>query len=390
MKLHHDSISHYLSQILNQGLDFDISSIESFETDEDRELAYGLICLSEDLTFYKQRSDNLRDNLKEALFNSSAIAITNTEGVITEVNDIFVELTGYSKHRLLGNTFSLISSNYHSEEYFRSMWNCISSGKVWEGEFRNQSKNGNLFWVNTHIFPIRNTDGVIIEYWSIRRNITEKKNIEEELKLAHFKLEKASETKDFLMKEMHHRIKNNLQLLVSMLRLMIANENELRGKLEKIINRINSIATVHEVFYKHIEKGSIDLKTYLSTTFDKERFAGLEDTHLEISGESVSVSIEQCTYLGIVMNELITNSTKYAWLNEKSCSKKIIINYRNQQDQLLIDYYDNGQGFSSENVNKGFGSSIIEMLVEEQLGGNLKINSTSGMHATIEMPLISE
>ena len=149
MKLRHDSISHYLSQILNQGLDFDISDIDSYETTEDKELAYGLICLSEDLNFHKKRSDNL----KQALFNSSAIAITNTKGIITEVNDLFIELTGYSKHRLIGSTFNLINSNYHPEVYFRTMWRCISSGNVWEGEFRNQSKDGNIFWVNTHIFP---------------------------------------------------------------------------------------------------------------------------------------------------------------------------------------------------------------------------------------------
>ena len=75
------------------------------------------------------------------------------------------------------------------------------------------------------------------------------------------------------------------------------------------------------MFYRHIEEGALDLYEYLSNTFTKDRISGIDDTRIQINGAPVSIEIEPCTYLGIIINELITNSSKYAWPTPQKKSK---------------------------------------------------------------------
>ena len=204
----HDIISDYLSQILNDELDFSLVDLDNFKSEKDKELAYGLITLSEDLQFYKKKSNLLIDNLQAALFNSSAVAITDQNGIIKKVNSQFIQLTGYTENQLLNNSFKLLNSGFHSKAYFKQMWDTINSGKVWQGEFKNQSKNGNYFWVYTHIFPIKNIDGEIEEFWSIRQNISEKKHIEESLQKANKDLKDKVEKESDLNQELKNVVSN--------------------------------------------------------------------------------------------------------------------------------------------------------------------------------------
>ena len=203
-------------------------------------------------------------------------------------------------------------------------------------------------------------------------------------------LQKALKTKDYLMREMHHRIKNNLQLLISMLRLMKGSiSTNANGVVKDIIGRINSISSVHEVFYQKIENNSINLIEYLEKTFTKERTGAASATNLTIIGDEYMVKIEPCTYIGIVVNELITNSIKYAWKDLDIEDSEIIIEYKLKKDHLYIDYHDNGSGFNQKTVKPGLGTTLVELLVKEQLMGELEINSVNGNHVQLQIPIQS-
>jgi PAS domain S-box-containing protein len=112
------------------------------------------------------------ENLSIALNESSIMAYTTPQGVITEVNDKFCEVSGYSREELLGKTHRMVCSSYHSKEFFAELWVTIASGHVWKGEICNRTKSGDIYWVDTTIVPFKDTEGVIYSYLAIRHEIT--------------------------------------------------------------------------------------------------------------------------------------------------------------------------------------------------------------------------
>lgn len=103
------------------------------------------------------------------------ISVTDAKGVIQEVNETFCEISQYSRDELLGKTHSVINSKYHPKEFWSDLWSSISSGKIWKGEIKNRSKDGNYYWVDTIIIPAIDESNKIIRYYSFRNVITQRK-----------------------------------------------------------------------------------------------------------------------------------------------------------------------------------------------------------------------
>ncbi|RNB50877.1 bifunctional diguanylate cyclase/phosphodiesterase [Brevibacillus gelatini] len=121
-------------------------------------------------------------DVKYALDQSTILAITDHRGIILRANEQFCRISKYRRSELLGQDHRLLNSGYHPKSFFKQMWKCIGSGKVWRGEIRNQAKDGSLYWVDTTIVPLVNAEGKIYQYVSIRNDITARKQMEEEVR----------------------------------------------------------------------------------------------------------------------------------------------------------------------------------------------------------------
>ena len=113
-------------------------------------------------------------------------SITDSEGIIIYVNQKFCEISQYSKNELIGQNHKMLNSGFHSEEFFTNMWDTIKSGNIWNGEVKNNAKDGSFFWLENTIFPVFDKRKNIVQYFSMRLPIDQKKKVEEE-RIGHIK-----------------------------------------------------------------------------------------------------------------------------------------------------------------------------------------------------------
>lgn len=124
----------------------------------------------------------LLDAYQSAVNEAAIVSITDTDGMIIYANKNFTEISGYTADELMGSNHRIINSGYHEVQFFKDLWQTISAGKSWRGQIKNKTKNGSYYWVDTVITPIKDDNGKIIQYLSIRNLITTQKETELALK----------------------------------------------------------------------------------------------------------------------------------------------------------------------------------------------------------------
>ncbi|MCP4993160.1 MAG: EAL domain-containing protein [Gammaproteobacteria bacterium] len=143
----------------------------------------GMVCVRTDVTETKRAEYELR-KLSSALYQSPAsIIITNTDGVIEYANPKFADVSGYTLDEVIGKNPRILKGGEKSTQDYSAMWDTISAGNEWRGEFHNKRKDGSLYWEAASISPLRDESGVITHYIAVKEDITAKKRTEELLRM---------------------------------------------------------------------------------------------------------------------------------------------------------------------------------------------------------------
>lgn len=212
---------------------------------------------------------------------------------------------------------------------------------------------------------------------SLKKEIEKRKKIEKELELTLADANKKSDERKVLLQEIHHRVKNNLQIIISLLRLQKGySDDEYKDKLNETITRINAISLVHEKVYQTENLANIKLKEYITTLAEEiiTSFSYRNKPELIVESNIGEVDLKPLIPLALILNELITNTLKYG-LKEK-LDGVIKIQISATSNEIIMVYHDNGTWV--DNANKtNFGLSLIDTFTE-QLDGKYNRNIDNG------------
>ena len=194
-----------------------------------------------------------------------------------------------------------------------------------------------------------------------------------------------AKVKSSMMLEIHHRVRNNLQIVSGLLFFQMAKstDEELKIKLQSCQSRIESIAGIHNLLYNSNNEEFISVKQSIETSVAHYQKLFSENVNYHLDIDASFLSIDQVTSFSLLLNELINNSIKHAFT--KTASPEIFIHFKKQGKTYVFTYFDNGCFKKQENQKESMGMKIIEMM-SKQLKGELKIENTANFKLTLLIP----
>ncbi|MCI5090611.1 response regulator [Phaeodactylibacter sp.] len=206
---------------------------------------------------------NAMESINSALNMNALVSATDNKGTIIEANSKFAEVSGYSEAELLGNDHRMINSGYHDKAFWKDMWDTISQGKIWRGIVKNKAKNGSYYWVDSTITPIKGKDGQIEKYLSIRQDVTQRIQYEEELKAAKERAEAANIAKSSFLANMSHEIRTPLNSVIGFTDLLLKTKlNDTQQQYMSLIHQSGNILLdlINDILdFSKIEAGKLEL-----------------------------------------------------------------------------------------------------------------------------------
>ncbi|WP_072682702.1 7TM diverse intracellular signaling domain-containing protein [Arcobacter sp. LA11] len=215
----------------------------------------------------------------------------------------------------------------------------------------------------------------------IKQQKSETKRLSKQVDEKTKSLQKTLSEKNLLLKELNHRVKNNMQTIVSLIRLQNdeIKDTKLQDILLTIQNRINAMSHLHELLYSQNDISHVNAYEYFETLIDEVRSSYENNIKLNLSIEC-DLEMEQAIYCGLILNELITNSFKYAFpQNNGSINIKLSKNI----NRLTLEVKDTGIGYDQNIASNSLGLLLVTTLTTEQLDGEIDINSSNGVITTI-------
>lgn len=224
-------------------------------------------------------------------------------------------------------------------------------------------------------------------------NYQKRKKRNQQLLILNQELDQKNKQNELLLKEIHHRVKNNLELVKSLIALQSAQLEDSVTKDAMIAsqNRVQSMGIIHQKLYQGENLGSIDMKDYFINLGDGilDTFDAEDKVNIECAMDQLELDVDTAIPIGLIVNELLTNALKYAFPNDRNGNIKISMS-RASSEILTLKVADNGIGKTTEAAPKGtgFGSQLVQLLTQ-QLNGKMKEKHDDGTAITFEFKIKS-
>nr|WP_264051373.1 histidine kinase dimerization/phosphoacceptor domain -containing protein [Methylobacterium sp. FF17] len=319
---------------------------------------------------------------------------------IVWANDAFLGLTGYAWEELDGRNCRLLQGPDTDPRAVRRLNEAVRMGLPIEIELVNYRKDGSSFWNGMTVAPVRDATGEVVHFYAAQADMTGKHRHEVAMRDAQDELERrvseqtadlraALEQKTALLHEVDHRVKNNLQVISSLMLLKARRtpKGEARDALQGMAERIGALSTVHRMLYSTGDVTRFDLREF-AEDFVSELVAGLEGDHTAVRAEidSIAVSAAMAAPLALMLHELATNAVRHAFPNSRPGRVTITAQRSDGSLRMLIE--DDGVGLAGSPPNPaGFGRSLVEMVVRQLRGVVVWSDVSPGTRVEITVPL---
>ncbi|MEO6883633.1 MAG: PAS domain S-box protein [Bacteroidia bacterium] len=326
-----------------------------------------------------------------AIFQNSShlIYTVSRDGILTSYNDNYRQITefAYGGSPKVGSRLFISSSKEKSiSKQFLDQatlsHQIALSGISQQYEQKVVGQDGQVKWFEISLDPIVLPDGKIEEVSYIAHDITEKK--ENEIQIGH-----SLQEKEVLLKEVHHRVKNNLQVISSILNLQSSSAKDpaILDLLKESQNRIKSMAYIHENLYRTNDFANIKFSEYLITLAENLVYSYATNRcpiELNLEIENIFINLDLAIPCGLIVNELMTNALKYAFKDR--ASGKITIELKEKNERITLSVIDNGVGFPKAVDYKNTESLGLQLVVTltEQLSGTITQEVNNGTRFSIE------
>lgn len=335
----------------------------------------------EALKLSEQRFRQVVESVPEGLL------VVNQEGQIELVNHRMESLFGYSRDELIGQPLTLLIPEQHRTQhhsYFSGYMTAPHNREMSQrSDIEGQRKDGSRFPVEVGLNALNTEEGTMA--LATVADMT-RRRADQAI------IERALEEKTILLNEVHHRVKNNLQVVSSLLRLQseIA-PPDVRALLEQSQNRVRAMALIHQLLYERSNFAELDFGDYCQQLCRLLIDSIAPDQHIAImthSGEEpVLLSLSRAVPCGLLINELVTNAVKHAYPDGRSGTISVTVIRADDAIRITID--DDGIGLP-EGLLPGQGETLgfqLLPLLAEQARGRLQVESGHGAHFTLTLPL---
>ena len=318
----------------------------------------------------------------------NGMVMTDKNGIIVMVNSTTEMLFGYPRNELIGQQIETLIPESHREHHPELRKNYLkqpSARAMGHGrDLYGLHKNGMEFPVEVGLNPIRTPQGMMVLASVI--NITERKHQESQLKAA-------LKEKELLLAEIHHRVKNNLQIIDSLLGMqsdMLVNETAV-SLLRESQNRVKSMALIHQILYESSDFANVDFSSVLRALVSNLEYSYALDASrisVNIDTDPVFLPIDISIPLGLIVNELCSNAMKYAFGEHDSGTIEISLKYA-EPHVLQVYVADNGTGIPDEFDLKDSSTLGLQLvhLLGEQISAELNFQRKEPTSFTLRIPV---
>ena len=386
-----------------------------------------------------KNKQKLLEQYKSIIDISASVTKTDTNGVITYVNDLFCNVSGYTKDELLGKNHSIVGHPGNPKKIYADMWSTIKDKKIWRSDIRNRRKNGDAYYESTVIAPILDENDKIKEYISIKQDITEiytkkkilEKRVKEEVeKNNKFQQEREKERlleeKFFIIGKMAagitHEINTPLTYIKGNLELMLQDIENLDDEIKQksylkedsktVIEGVNRIASIVESMRemasqaREMPKDSnvySSLITALILSYNKA-------SHIIVQNNPFTISMNKDLYsfmapiqkqrIEQVFIIIINNAFDALKLSQAFDTRELSISLKDENDYIIVSFKDNGGGIKKEMLDKifdpfqsskteggiGIGLNVAKRIIEDHGGKISAYNYEKGAIFDVYIP----
>lgn len=311
----------------------------------------------------------------------NAVVMATPDSRVEWINDGFVHITGLPRETTIGRKLEELNVYPDIE---REVEEAITNKHSRIFESNVQLSSGKDIWLSSTLTPVYDEFQELKKIVIVDTDITATKKMQQQI-------EASLKEKDVLIKEIHHRVKNNLQIIISLLNLQsgyLKDEFTLKA-VKDGQNRVRSMALVHEKFYQAEELSEINFNEYLEKLcqYLYQSYGDKTDRiDLSVTGDRVGLDMDTAMPCGLLVNEIVSNSYKYAFPG--NMKGFIILNLSKDSGSVSLKIHDSGIGMPADfkiEESESLGMQLIQALTS-QLDGELKVTSDNGTTFEITFP----